>query len=127
MNPNLIKFALEALLELIQPRVPKWLYALLKSFIEKIDTLNVAVPVGDAPDVIKTWLITFLKSQVSVLVPLPFVALLINRVLDSFTGPLLDLLWDTIVAEMTGSPVPVSATAGTPTAIDVDDLVDAAC
>lgn len=125
MNPNLIKYALEALLELLQPRVPKWLYALLKSFIEKIDTSNVAVPVGDAPDVVKTWLITFLKSQVAVLVPLPFVALLINRVLDSVTGPLLDLLWDTIVAKMTGSPVPMMA--GTPTAIDVDDLVDAAC
>lgn len=91
MSWSLIVSALLSVLA--NSKVPAWVLGLLKSWLGGIKHTEVSIPAGDAPDGLKTWLKAFLLQQVAS-IKMPFVRLVLTRLIENLNGAILDQVWD---------------------------------
>lgn len=108
MDKSTLKMFLTVLLEFLKPKLGPVFYAMIKSVLDKM-LADFVQPIGAAPDQLKDWVKQYLLEYAAK-IPVPFVAGVVTRVINSLDGVILDYLWDLVQARLLGQPVLMGTT-----------------
>lgn len=124
MMTDIVKAFVEALLQVLKPRLPGWAYALLKNILDEVVKSQPTVPVAAAPDALKAWVQQLLLDQIAQRVKWPLVAAVLTRAVKAVDGALLDFVWDLAMAKLNNQPTPMMMVPAVYDPISFDDLVE---
>lgn len=105
-----------ALVAVLSTKLPSWVLALLKSWLGTLTPPTLAT-VGDAPDALKTIIRNLLLLNVA-RIKMPFVKIILTKVVDSLSDSVLDQVWNLLFPNK-AVPIAVHATD----TVDYDALV----